>query len=37
VLFYAECPALGKELFAEFFVSPSGALGKDKLCQVPVF
>jgi hypothetical protein len=45
VPWYAECPTLGKvvvtESFsmpsAEFFVSPSGALGKDKLCQVPVF
>jgi hypothetical protein len=32
---FAECPALGKILFAECFVLPSAALGKDLICRVP--
>ena len=34
VLFSAECPALGEELFAECNSLPSAALGKEGLCRV---
>ena len=34
---FAECPALGKELFAECNSLPSAALSKEGLCRVPDF
>ena len=35
--FFAECAALGKELFAECNSLPSAALGKEGICRVPDF
>jgi len=34
---FAECPALGKEIFAECNSLPSAALGKEGLCRVSDF
>jgi len=34
---FAECPALGKEIFAECNSLPSAALGKEDLCRVSDF
>ena len=36
-LFFTECPALSKALFAECNSLPSAALGKEGLCRVPDF
>jgi hypothetical protein len=34
VHFFAECPALGKAIFAECLTLPRAALGKELLCRV---
>jgi hypothetical protein len=35
VHFFAECPALGKVIFAECLTLPRAALGKEPFCRVP--